>query len=111
MTKRRAISATRGKDNVFADLAFANPAEELAKAQLVRMIDRAIRARGLTQQAAAALMGIDQPKVSHMLRGRFGGFSTQRLMDFLTALGHDVEIVVRPARKSHERGRLHVATA
>lgn len=111
MTKRKAISVTRGSGNVFADIGFANPAEELAKAELVRMIDHAIRARGLTQQAAATLMGIDQPKVSHMLRGRFGGFSTQRLMDFLTALGHDVEIVVRPAPKSRKRGRLHVAAA
>ncbi|MCR4339489.1 MAG: helix-turn-helix domain-containing protein [Gemmatimonadaceae bacterium] len=62
-------------------------------------------------QAAAALMGIDQPKVSRMLRGRFGGFSTQRLLAFLTALGHDVEIVVRPAPKSRKHGRLHVADA
>lgn len=111
MTKNRRTSVSRSNGNVFADLGFANPAEELAKAELVRMIDRAIRTRGLTQQAAAGLMGIDQPKVSHMLGGRFGGFSTQRLMDFLTALGHDVDIVVRPAPKSRKRGRLHVAAA
>jgi predicted XRE-type DNA-binding protein len=75
------------------------------------MIDDVIRARGLTQAGAATLMGIDQPKVSHLLRGRFGGFSTHRLIEFLTALGRDVDIVVRAAPKSRKRGRLHVAAA
>jgi predicted XRE-type DNA-binding protein len=106
-----AIPVTRGSGNVYADLGFANPAEELAKAQLASLLDEAIRERGLTQLAAAALMGVDQPKVSHILHGRLGGFSTQRLMEFLTALGRDVEIVVRPAPRSRKRGRLHVAAA
>lgn len=101
----------RGGDNVYADLGFERPDEELAKAQLAMMIDEAIRQLGLTQQAAAALMGVDQPKVSHILRGRLGGFSTQRLMEFLTALGRDVEIVVRPAPPSRKRGRLLIAAA
>lgn len=105
------ISVTRGSANVYADLGFANPAEELAKAKLAMMIDRVIQERGLTQQAAATLMGVDQPKVSHILHGRLGGFSTQRLMEFLTALGRDVEIVVRVAPRSRKRGRLHVAAA
>ncbi|MGH7625489.1 MAG: helix-turn-helix domain-containing protein [Gemmatimonadaceae bacterium] len=102
---------TRGSGNVYADLGFANPAEELAKAELALMIDQAIQERRLTQQAAAVLMGIDQPKVSHILHGRLDGFSTQRLMEFLTALGRDVEIVVRAAPRSRKRGRLHVAAA
>lgn len=105
------IPVTRGSGNVYADLGFANPAEEMAKAELAIMIDQVIRERRLTQQAAATLMGIDQPKVSHMLHGRLGGFSTQRLMEFLTALGRDVEIVVRAAPRSRKRGRLHVAAA
>jgi predicted XRE-type DNA-binding protein len=54
-------------------------------------------------------MGIDQPKVSHVLRGRLADFSTERLMSFLMGLGRDLEIVVRPAPKSRKRGRLHVA--
>jgi predicted XRE-type DNA-binding protein len=81
----------------------------LAKARLASLIDDGIRERGLTQQAAAAEMGIDQPKVSHLLAGRLDGFSTQRLMEFLNALGRDVEIVVRPTPKSRRRGRLRVA--
>lgn len=105
------VHVTRGSGNVYADLGFANPAEELAKAQLALMIDQAIQERGLTQQAAATLMGVDQPKVSHMLHGRLGGFSTQRLMEFLMALGRDVEIVVRQAPRSRKRGRLRIAAA
>jgi predicted XRE-type DNA-binding protein len=102
---------TRGTDNVYADLGFDRPDEEIAKAQLAVLIDEAIRQMNLTQQAAASLMGIDQPKVSHILRGRLGGFSTQRLMEFLTALGRDIEIVVRPAPPSRKRGRLLIAAA
>ena len=105
------VPVTRGSGNVYADLGFENPAEEMAKAELAMMIDRVIQERGLTQQAAATLMGIDQPKVSHILHGRLGGFSTQRLMEFLTALGRDVEILVRATPRSRKRGRLHVAAA
>ncbi len=103
------IPVTRGSGNVFADLGMSNPGERLAKAQLASLIDDVIRELALTQQDAAALMGIDQPKVSHLLRGRLNGFSTQRLIDFLNALGRDVEIVVRAAPKSRKRGRLRVA--
>ena len=107
--ERNDIPVTRGSGNVFADLCMSNPEERLAKAQLASLIDDVIRERALTQQDAAALMGIDQPKVSHLLRGRLSGFSTQRLIDFLNALGRDVEIVVRAAPKSRKRGRMHVA--
>ena len=103
------IPVTRGSGNVFADLGMSNPEERLVQAQLASLIDDVIRERALTQQDAAVLMGIDQPKVSHLLRGRLSGFSTQRLIDFLNALGRDVEIVVRAAPKSRKRGRMHVA--
>jgi predicted XRE-type DNA-binding protein len=85
--------------NVFADLGLADAGEHLIKAGLVIKIDRIIRQRRLTQSAAAKLMGIDQPKVSAMLGGQFRGYSVERLMRFLVALGQDVEIVVKP-RKS-----------
>jgi predicted XRE-type DNA-binding protein len=70
-------------------------------------IDRTIRQRKLTQAAAAQLMGIDQPKISAMLAGRFRGYSVERLMHFLVALGHDVEVVVRP--RMHGPAALRVA--
>ena len=62
-------------------------------------IDRIIRERKLTQSAAAELMGIDQPKVSAMLAAQFRGYFVERLMRFLVALGHDVEIVVKPRKR------------
>ena len=108
---RTDIPVTRGGSNVYADLGFDDPAEELVKAELAMTIDAVIQERGHTQEAAATLMGVDQPKVSHILHGRLGGFSTQRLMEFLTAPGRDIEIVVRAAPRSRKRGRLHIAAA
>lgn len=85
-----------GTGNVFADLSFPNPEEAQLKAELAGQILRFVRERKLTQAKVAALLGIDQPKVSHLLRGRLALFSTDRLLRFLNALGQDVEIVVRP---------------
>ena len=87
---------------MFADLGLKNPEELLAKAELVQRIADIIAERKLTQVRAAKLLGIDQPKVSALLRGKLDGFSTDRLFRFLNALGRDVEIVIRPARDSHE---------
>ena len=99
MPNRRTLKQEAGTGNVFADLGLPDAAEHLIKAGLVVRIDRSIRHRKLTQAAAAQLMGIDQPKVSAMLSGRFRGYSVERLMRFLVALGHDVEIVVKPRRR------------
>lgn len=84
--------------NVFADLGFPDAEEHLVKARLVVKIERIIRDRRLTQTEAAKAMGIDQPKVSAMLAGQFRGYSVERLMRFLVALGRDVEIVVKPSK-------------
>jgi len=81
------IPVTPSSGNVFADLGFAEPEEELARAQLASHIRRIIRRRRLTQVAAAALMDIDQPKVPALLNGRLASFSTDRLLRLLTALG------------------------
>ncbi len=89
---------TVGSDNVFEDLGFDHPEEELAKAKLVMAIGQAIRERELMQIQVAALLGIDQPKVSALLKGRYGGFSTDRLLRLLLALNRDIDIVVKPAR-------------
>ena len=107
----KAIPVTRGSGNVFADLGLPNPEERLAKAQLAYAISQAIKERGLTQREAAKLMGVDQPKVSHILRGRLADFSTERLMGFLTGLGRDIEIVIKPSPRSRKKGRLRVAAA
>lgn len=101
----------RSGGNVFADLGLPQPEERLAKALLARELGRLIRARGLTQRATAAILGIDQPKVSHILHGRLAGFSTQRLLGFLTSLGRDIDIVVRPVPGPRRRGHLRVVAA
>jgi predicted XRE-type DNA-binding protein len=102
------IPVTPGSGNVFADLGFAEPEEELTKAQLASHIRQVIQRRRLTQVAAAALMGIDQPKVSALLNGRLANVSADRLMRLLTALGQDVEIVVRERSSSLDKGRIRV---
>lgn len=90
--------------NVYADLGFADAGEMLAKARIVAQIGRIIQARKLTQVQAAKLLGIDQPKVSALLRGHFKGYSQERLVGFLTKLGMDVEIVVRQKAKKRQGG-------
>jgi predicted XRE-type DNA-binding protein len=99
MLKRKALEQEPSSGSVFADLGLADAEEHLIKAGLVVKIDRILRQRELTQSAAAQLMGIDQPKVSAMLAGQFRGYSVERLMRFLVALGHDVEIVVKPRKR------------
>ncbi len=88
------IPIIAGSGNVFADLNVKDPEEALAKAKLAQQIAALVRARKLTQAAAAELCGIDQPKMSKLLKGQLYGFSTEQLMRFLTAFGQDVEIVV-----------------
>ena len=110
MVKKQApdIPVTQGSGNVFADLGFAEPEEELTKAQLASHIRQVIQRRRLTQVAAAGLMGIDQPKVSALLNGRLANFSTDRLMRLLTTLGQDVEIVVKQRPSGPDKGRIRV---
>ncbi len=97
----RRARATRSSGNVFADLGLPHPEQELLKAKLTLQIYRLIQRRGLKQTEAGKILGIKQPHVSALMRNRAGAFSVERLMDFLTALGQDVEIIVRPTRKPH----------
>jgi predicted XRE-type DNA-binding protein len=98
---KKPVKSERSSGNVFADLGLPHPEQELLKARLTLQIYRLIKERGLTQAQAGELLGIQQPRVSALMRNRAGDFSVERLMDFLTALGQDVEIAVRPARNEH----------
>ncbi|MBD2570181.1 helix-turn-helix domain-containing protein [Anabaena lutea] len=100
------IEITSSSGNVFADLGLPNPDEMLVKAELARKISNAITARHITQAEAAELLGIDQPKVSALMRGRLTGFSLERMFRFLNILGIDVEITVKP--KSRDDARIMV---
>jgi predicted XRE-type DNA-binding protein len=102
------IAVTPGSGNVFADLGVAEPEEELAKAQLAFHIRAAIGHRKLTHAGAAKLMGLDQPKVSALMNGRLVGFSGDRPLRCLTALGQDVDIVVRSGTVRDAPGRVRV---
>jgi predicted XRE-type DNA-binding protein len=97
----KANDVLEGSGNVFADLGLPNAEQELTKARLTLQIARIIKDRGLTQVEAAKILGIQQPHVSALTRNRAGNFSVGRLIDFLTALGQDVEITVTPTRKEH----------
>jgi predicted XRE-type DNA-binding protein len=96
----REVEASSG--NVFADLEVPDASEALVKAELARRICAILAARKLTQTRAAAVLGIDQPKVSALIRGKLEGFSTDRLFRFLNVLDQDVDIIIRPRR--HENG-------
>ena len=98
-----------GSHNIFADLGLPHPEQELLKARLTLQIFRIIKERHLTQVQAGEILGIKQPHVSLLMRNRSGNFSVERLMDFLTALGHDVEIRVKRTRKLH--GEVSVVVA
>ena len=98
-----------GSGNVFADLKVPRPEEALAKAELAYKITAIIARRRLTQAQTARLLGVDQPKISLLKRGRLAGFSLERLVRFLIFLGSDVEIVVKERPRARRHARLLVA--
>jgi predicted XRE-type DNA-binding protein len=99
MNAHNDLAIAEGSTNVYADLGYADAAEMQRKSQLAAEIARAIKARRLTQDGTAALLGIDQSKVSRITRGQFRGVSEAKLLELVTKLGHDVKIVVGPVRR------------
>lgn len=97
MKRKKSPAVEIGSGNIFADLGLPNAEEHLLKASAVVQLHRLIKARKLTQIAAARIAGIKQPDLSNILRGHFHGFSLERLMRMLTAFDQDVEITVRRA--------------
>ncbi len=106
---KKPVRREKSSGNVFADLGLPHPEQELLKTRLTLQIYRLIKERSLTQAEAGKILGIKQPHVSALMRNRSGTFSVERLMDFLTALGQDVEITVRPTRK--DQGEVSVVVA
>lgn len=100
-----------GTDNVFADLGLPDPEERLMKAQLSQQIALIVQRGRLTQAQAAERMGISQPKVSAILRGRLGGISVERLITLLLRLGQDVQLVVKPKSGSRQVGTFSVESS
>lgn len=100
---------TPSSGNVFADLGLPQADDLLAKAELATKIIAEIERRRLTQTRAAAILGVDQPKVSALTQGKLSAFSIERLMRFLLLLGRDVEITVKQKPRSRSVARLRVA--
>lgn len=113
MAKRKSlgVEVEEGSGNVFADLGFPDAEERKTKVLLAIQIQRILEERRLTQAGAARILGVNQPKVSALVNGRLEGFSVERLMTFLTALGRDVQITVGPRRSARAAGRIRVALA
>ena len=104
------IEASEPVYNIFADLGFPDPETHLLKAGIVARIDRVVRRRRLTDAQAAKLFGLSRKEVTKMLDGDFVGYPVEKLLQFLTVLGRDVEIVIRPS-KSRRPGKLTLAEA
>jgi predicted XRE-type DNA-binding protein len=106
--RKRHVEVEKSQGNVFADLGLPKAEDRLVKAALARKISEIITKRHLSQVEAAELLGIDQPKISALVRGRLTGFSLDRLMRFLNILGRDVQIVVKARPRTRQRGTVVV---
>lgn len=95
---------TPGSGNVFGDLEIPDAEEYQAKAKLALRILEIIKTRKLSQTKAAALLRVDQPKISALMHGRLDGFSVERLFRFLNTLGRDIEIVIRQKPEGAKNG-------
>jgi len=102
---------TRGTGNVFADLGFPHADERQAKLRLAYTLNQVIEERKLRQADAAKVLGVTQPKVSALRHYKLAGFSVERLMNLLTALDQDVEIVIRRKPRARKAGRISVVAA
>ena len=100
-----------GSGNVFADLGLPGAGELQHKARLGVLIHQSIREQGLSQIQAARVLGVNQPKISALMNGKMDGFSLERLLTFLNALGHDVKLTIGRRTTSHKAGRLLIAAA
>lgn len=100
-----------GRGNVFADLGFRDAEERLLKAKLATKIAQLIEQKGWTQAQTAARTGLDQPKVSHLLRGQLSGFSADRLFAILNRLGHSVEVRISAKERAPEKTHTRVLIA
>ena len=107
VSKRVQVEHSSG--NVFADLGLPNPEAHLVKATIALAIAQTIRERELTQEQAGVILGLTQPKVSDLVRGRLDKFTLDRLMRYLCKLDYDVTIRFQPKPKSREEAGIHVA--
>src|SRR5437016_8170430 len=105
------LKITRSSGNVFADLGLRDAEERQTRARLAAAINEIMKKSRLSQITAARMLGINQPKISALVNYKLDGFSTERLMHFLTALDRDIEIVIRKKPRSRRSARIVVTAA
>jgi predicted XRE-type DNA-binding protein len=92
---------TRKNGNVFAQLERPDADDLLRKTRVMNLINDVVKRRGLTQEAAAELAGVDQADVSRLANGRVGGFSLGRLMTIVDRLGIEIHFEQRRDKHGH----------
>lgn len=102
MMEKENIEITKSSGNVFEDMNFPDAQEALAKSKLAMMIYVIIESQGLNQVEAAKIMGTEQARVSDIIRGKLSGFTIDRLLKFLLALGQDIEIKIKNHNKNDQ---------
>jgi predicted XRE-type DNA-binding protein len=107
----RDTAVTRGTKNVFADLGYPDASERQAKLRLAYALNQLLDERKMPQAEAAKRLGVTQPKISALRNYKLAGFSVERLMNLLTALDQDIEIVIRRKPRSRRAGRISVVAA
>jgi predicted XRE-type DNA-binding protein len=110
MASKAKGSVVRSSGNVFRDLGLKDAEEKKTKVRLAVAINDILDRANLRQAQAAERLGVNQPKISALRNYRLEGFSVERLMSFLNALGRDVEIVIRRPRSRRE-ARIQVTAA
>ena len=108
MSNEMDAGVTHGSTNVFADLGLEGAVERQTKTRLAMQVNELLKDRRLKQVEAAGVLGIPQPKVSALANYRLDGFSVEKLMEFLTLLNQDVEILIRPSRENLAPGHVSV---
>ena len=106
MTAAKENLIVGGGKSVFEDLGIAMSPADMLKAELAAFISSIIQAKRLKQTEAADVLGIDQPKVSKLLRGRLRGFSIERLLEFVLTLGHKVDVQIGSGTEMERRVKL-----
>lgn len=108
MKEKTDIQIEESSGNVFADVGLSNPEEYLIKANLAVQINKLLKQKKLKQKEAAKLLGLDQPKISALNRGRLSGFSITRLFKLLSILNQDIEIIIKPHRNQNKNSIPHI---
>lgn len=108
-SKRKHVRVEWGSGNVFADLRLPDADELQHKARLGVLIHQSIREQGLSQVQAARVLGVNQPKISALMNGKMEGFSLERLLTFLSALGHEVKLTIGRRAPPGKAGRVLMA--